>query len=278
LVAAIRFDHFGANYTQPLGTAPTHFVHNDNIGSPRIAIVYKPTDNSSVYFSYGTSFNPSAETLSLSASNQGLAPEQDHTFEVGGKVEVLDGLLALTGAAFNTVMTNARISDPDNPGLQALAGTERVNGVEFGAQGHITENWELIAGYTYLAPYAVGLMAAGVPGPIPNVAHDSANLWSVYDFDSGWKLGGGINWLGRREIGADTSSRPGNTIVVSTPSYVTLDAMAAYPVTDKLSLVLNGYNLANNYYYTNAYYTTPMENHVVPGTGRTFLLTANLSL
>ena len=35
-------------------------------------------------------------------------------------------------------MTNARITDPDNPGLQALAGTERVNGVEFGAQGHIT--------------------------------------------------------------------------------------------------------------------------------------------
>ena len=69
-----------------------HFVHNDNIGSPRAALVYKPTDNSSVYFSYGTSFNPSAETLSLSASNQGLAPEQDHTFEVGGKIEVLDGI------------------------------------------------------------------------------------------------------------------------------------------------------------------------------------------
>jgi outer membrane receptor for monomeric catechols len=53
--------------------------------------------------------------------------------------------------------------------------------------------------------------------------------------------------------------------------------LRGYPVTDRLSLVLNGYNLANAYYYTNAYFSSPMENHVVPGVGRTFLLTANLS-
>ena len=47
-------------------------------------------------------------------------------------------------------MTNARITDPLNPGLQTLAGKLHVNGVEFGAQGHITDNWEIIAGYTYL--------------------------------------------------------------------------------------------------------------------------------
>ena len=278
VVAAVRFDHFGATYNQPVGSKPAHFTHNDNIGSPRLALVYKPTEQTSVYFSYGTSFNPSAETLSLSASNQGLGPERDHTFEMGGKIDVLDGLLGLSAAAFNTVMTNARISDPDNPGLQELAGTERVNGIELNAQGHITANWELIAGYTYLAPRAVGLIAAGVPGPIPNVAHDQANLWTVYDFDSGWKLGGGVNWMGHREIAADAASFPGQIITASLSSYVTLDAMIAYPVTDRLSLVLNGYNLANTFYYTNAYDTTPQENHVMLGSGRTFLLTANYSL
>ena len=54
--------------------------------------------------------------------------------------------------------------------------------------------------------------------------------------------------------------------------------MVAYPVTDKLSLILNGYNLANTFYYANAYFTSPMENHVQPGAGRTFMLTASLSL
>ena len=277
LVGALRFDYFGARFDQNLGAA-SHFTHTDNIGSPRAALVYKPNENSSVYFSYGTSFNPSAETLTLAASNQGLGPERDHTYEAGGKINVLDGQLGLTAAAFNTVKTNARISDPLNPGLQSLAGTERINGVEFGAQGHITENWELIAGYTYLAPHAVGLIAAGVPGPIPNVARNQANLWSVYDFDSDLHIGCGLNWTGARQTGADNLSVPGTILTSRLPSYVTIDAMISYPVADYLTLQLNAYNLGNEFYYATSYDTRPNENHAVPGAGRTFLLTAGLSL
>jgi catecholate siderophore receptor len=276
-VGGLRFDHFGARFDQNLGAA-THFTHNDNIGSPRAAVVYKPDENSSVYFSYGTSFNPSAETLSLAASNSGLGPERDHTYEFGGKTTIIDGELALTAAAFNTVKTNARITDPLNPTLQSLAGTERVNGVEFGAQGRIAENWELIAGYTYLAPRAVGLVAVGVAGPIPNTARNQGNLWSVYDFESGLKLGAGVNWTGRRDAGSDTLSFPGQIITAKVPSYVTADAMVSYPVADNFSLQLNIYNLANAFYYATSYDTRPNENHVAPGAGRTFLLTAGLSL
>ena len=277
LVGSIRFDHFGATFNQNIAPA-SHFTHNDNIGSPRAALVYKPDDSSSVYFSYGTSFNPSAETLSLSASNQGLAPERDKSLEVGGKVAVLDGLLALTAAAFNTVKDNARITDPLNPSLQTLAGTERINGIEVGAQGRLTENWEITAGYTYLAPRAVGLIAAGVAGPIPNVAFNQANLWSVYDFDSGLHVGAGLNWTGHRQAGFDTGTVPGSVITATLPSYVTIDAMLSYPVTDTLTLQLNGYNLGNEFYFADSYFTRPQENHAIPGAGRSFLLTAGLSL
>ncbi len=167
LTAAVRYDHFTAHFDQEIGT-PQHFHHVDNIVSPRAALVYKPTEDSSIYFSYGTSFNPSAETLSLAASNKDLGAERDRTFEIGGKTQVLDGMLSLTAAVFNTEMTNARISDPLNPGLQALAGTERVNGFELGAQGRITPEWSVLAGYTYLDATAVGLAAPGVHGPVPN--------------------------------------------------------------------------------------------------------------
>lgn len=277
LVGSIRFDHFGATFNQSLGTA-SHFTHNDNIASPRAALVYKPADSSSIYFSYGTSFNPSAETLSLSASNQGLAPERDKVFEIGAKATVLDGLLALTAAAFNTVKDNARITDPLNPSLQTLAGTERINGIELGAQGHLTENWEITAGYTYLAPRAVGLTAAGVPGPIPNVAFNQANLWSVYDFDSGWHLGAGLNWTGHRQAGFDGLTIPGSVITDTLPSYVTMDAMISYQLRDNLTLQLNAYNLSNEFYFADSYFVGPEENHAVPGTGRTFLLSANYAL
>jgi len=282
LTAALRYDHFTAKYDQPLGTA-YHFSHVDNIWSPRAALVYKPAENASFYFSYGTSFNPSAESLSLAASNKDLAPEKDRTFEVGGKTEVLDGMLSLTAALFNTEMTNARIADPNNPGLQALSGTERVNGFEFNAQGRLTPNWEIVAGYIYLDATAKGLAgvdASGnpIPGPIPNTAHNQANLWSVYDFDEGFRIGAGLNYLGRVNAGTDNATVPGSIVVAHVPSHVTFDAMAAYKFSDMLSIQLNGYNLADEYYYVNSYFTRPNENHTVPAPGRTFLLTLNASL
>ena len=118
-----------------------------------------------------------------------------------------------------------------------------------------------------------------MPGPIPNVARDQANLWSVYDWDFGLKTGIGMNWTGRRSAATgDALSIPGTTIYPSAPAYVTVDAMVSYPVTDKISLQLNGYNLGNQFYYADIYDTRPGENHIIPGAGRTFMLTAGLSL
>jgi catecholate siderophore receptor len=277
LTAAVRYDHFAARFDQTIGTAQ-HFNHTDEIISPRAALVYKPTTDTSVYFSYGTSFNPSAENLALSASNQALPPEKDRTFELGAKAQVLDGMLALTAAVFNTQMTNARITDPLNPTLQTLSGTEKVNGFEIGAQGRITENWEVVAGYTYLDPTAIGLAGAGVHGPIPNTAHNQANLWTTYDFDEGFKVGTGLNYIGMRRAGADNATVPGTIQIPTVPGYVTWDAMVGWQISDTFGLQLNAYNLTDKFYYMNAYFTKPGENHTVPGPGRTLLLSATASL
>jgi catecholate siderophore receptor len=277
IVAALRFDHFGARFDQPLGT-PSSFSHLDNVFSPRAAITYKPDERSSIYFSYGTSFNPSAEDLALSASNQALPPEKDHTYEVGGKIQVLNDMLSLSAAAFDTTMENARITDPLFPSLQALAGTEKVRGIEVGAQGRITEHWEVIAGYTFLDPTAVGLVAKGVRGPIPNTSKHQGNLWTTYDFDNSLKVGAGINVIGTRFAGTDTLVDPGHVIVAKAPGFVTFDAMAGYSLTETLSLQVNVYNLFDQRYLANSYFTRPNENHTVPGAGRTAMFTANVSL
>lgn len=278
VIGGVRYDNFRAKFDQDFGATKQHFRHTDDVASPRAAVVYKPTDAASIYFSYGTSYNPSAETLSLAASNKDLSPEKDRTYEVGAKAMVLDGLLGLTAAAFDTEMTNARITDPLNPSLQSLAGTEKVKGFELGAQGHITDNWEIVAGYTYLDTHAIGLAGPGVRGPIPNTARNQANLWTTYDFDNGLKLGMGLNYIGQREAGTDSGTVPGSIIVPKVPGYTTLDGMIGYQVNDHFSLQLNGYNLTDKYYFMNSYFTRPNENHTVPGPGRTLLLTASLGL
>jgi catecholate siderophore receptor len=265
LIAALRDDRFAASYDEPISNS--HFDHTDWIVTPRAALVYKPTDMQSYYFSYGTSYDPSAENLSLSAHNADLGPEKDRTFELGGKQQWLGGMLSVTGALFDTEMTNARIADPTNPSLQALSGDLHERGLELGAAGSITTHWELLAGYTYLDGSSEGIFGTDEKGPVPNTAHNQANLWTTYDFDSGFKIGAGVNYLGQRVA---FKTVQGDAHV---PGYVTFDAMAAYQITDNISLQVNGYNLANKYYFANTYFSSLAENHVIPGAGRTLTLT-----
>lgn len=267
-MGAVRFDHFGARYDEPLHGG--HFSHTDNIVSPRAALIYKPGENYSLYFSYGTSFNPSAENLSLSSRNADLGPEKDRSFEFGGKALWLGGALSTTAAVFTTEMINARIADPLNPTLQALAGTERVDGFEFDLSGRLSPDLEITAGYTHLDPHSLGLVSAGVSGTIPNTAHNQANLWTTYEFDDGLKLGTGVNYVGQQ------AGDPGNSQFA--PAYVTWDAMVEYRFSETLALQLNIQNITDDYYFANVYYASPAENHAIPGAGRTFLLAANLSL
>lgn len=271
LVGAIRWDRFDASFNEPVTHAA--FQHTDYIASPRAALVYKPDENSSLYFSFGTSFNPSAENLSLSSRTADLAPEKDHTYELGGKTQLLDGMLSLTGALFNTVMENARIADPLNPGLQVLAGELRENGAELNLAGNITEHWEILAGYTYLDGRSLGLFGSNLKGPVPNTAHNQANLWTTYDFDAGLKLGVGANYLGSRAAFKDTAG-----LVSHVPAYVTWDAMASYQLTDTFGLQLNAYNLFDTKYFTNSYFSSTVENHVIPGAGRTFTVSTVVNL
>lgn len=266
LVGALREDRFNANYDEPISAS--HFDHTDWIFTPRAALLYKPADNQTYYFSYGTSFDPSAENLSLSSRTADLAPEKDYTFELGGKQQVLGGLLSLTEAVFDTTMENARIADPLNPGLQILAGKEHATGAEFDFAGNITEHWEILGGYTYLVGTSKGLFGTDIDGPIPNTAHNQANIWTTYDFDSGLKLGVGANYLSRRAAFKDTAG-----MEAYVPGYVTFDTMAGYQLTDNVSLQLNGYNLFNKYYFANTYYSSDAENHAIPGAGRTVLFT-----
>jgi catecholate siderophore receptor len=267
LVAALRVDRFHARSVTtavPSGTV-TQAERTDTIATPRVSLVYKPTPNASLYASYGTSYDPSAENLSLSATTAALAPEKDRTYEIGGKAAVLNQKLALTAAIFDTQMTNARVSDPVTK-VTSLQGNLRVRGAEVGASGYLTKHIEVIAGYTYLdAVTASSLTASAVGKELPNTAHNQANLWALYEFTEEFKIGAGVNYLGRRA--ADASG------VAYIPAYTTLDGMISYQLNSHIGLQLNATNLTDKYYFTNAYYSSLSENHVIPGAGRTILFT-----
>jgi catecholate siderophore receptor len=267
--AAVRVDRFNAEFNEPFTNA--HFEHTDTIASPRASLVYKPIPSTSIYASYGTSYDPSAENLSLSAKTASLGPEKDHTYEVGVKQLALNNRLALQADVFQTEMDNARVGDPTNPTApQILAGEERVRGFEADAIGYLTEELEIVAGYTHLTSETVKSSDPGSVGaPLLNTAPNQANLWMVYELENVFKAGLGVNYLSERAADIDNTAH--------VPGYVTFDAMLQYQVNAHIAVQLNGYNLANRYYFANSYFSSPVENHVVPGAGRTGLLTISFA-
>jgi catecholate siderophore receptor len=274
LIGGARFDRFSATFTQdtyigsddaPKGSV--NYGRTDNVTSPRAAIVYKPAPNQSYYFSYGTSFDPSAEALQLDSGTAGFGPVKATTYEVGAKTDWLDGQLVFTAALFRTELTNAQIADPERPGIVISAGNQKVDGLELNVTGHITENWEILAGYIYLNPITVGATDPENRGKLlVNTARHQANLWTEYYIDDHWEVGTGGNFLGKRY--ADLAN------TASLPAYFVWNGMVAYRLNDHYSVQMNVNNLLDRRYYDGSYYADATENHAIPGAGRTFTFLA----
>ena len=277
LTGGARFDRFAATFTGntligsddgPAGSA--NFGRTDNVTSPRAALVVKPTQDISFYFSYGTSFDPSAEALSLDSGSANIAPVKAETYEVGAKTVWLDGLLTATAALFRTEVSNAKISDPERPGIIIDQGNQQVDGIELNVSGRITPDWEILAGYIYLDPKTIGGADPAANGKlIVNAARNAFNIWTEYYLDDHWEVGTGGNFLGKRYADLDNTA--------SVPSYFVWNGMVAYKVNDHYSLQMNVTNLTDRRYYDGTYYADETENHAIPGAGRTFTFTAKAS-
>jgi catecholate siderophore receptor len=268
LTGGVRFDRFATDYSQSVAPVSA-FSRVDALPTWRAAVVYKPTPFGSVYADAGTSFNPSAESLSLSAATANLPPEQNQTYEVGTKWNLAHDQLSVRGAVFRTEKTNAREPDPNNPLLDVLAGNERVDGVQVDASGYVTRRWELLASYARLDSEVVSsnYYPGSVGAQLANVPQNTFNAWTTYAAPHRWQVGAGTNHVSSRTASSTVPLDPTTGLVKQVPGYWVFNAMARRPLGPHLDLQLNANNLANAYYYDE-----PHPAHIVLGPGRSLLL------
>lgn len=266
LVGGLRYDRYNASIGNSISSATLLGAANQNINftSVRAGGIWQPTDAQSYYVSYSTSFNPSLEQLvSTTGGTQPLPPQQNRSYEGGGKWDMNGGNLSLSAAVFQVTQFNAR--SQDSAGVYTATGTVQVNGARAGVAGRVTDKLQLFGGYTRLNATIINGIAPGTAGNVPlNTPKDSMSLWSTYAVTPQWEIGGGANYSAKRFVN--------NTNLVSVDAYTRWDGMITYHQ-PKYDVRLNLFNVFNKYYYDALIQADAGRS--VPGLGRSAAVTVS---
>lgn len=265
-ILGVRWDLFNAKGRYNLPTL-TKTNKTDAKWSPRAGIVYKPIENDSVYVSVSQTFTPQAANLALSQKTPAaanLAPQKAVNYELGNKLELVNGKLALTAAVFQLDLKNTSSIDPNNTGNLIPIGRQRNRGIQVSAEGALTTKWSVYAGYTYLdAKITQGdskTRSGAVVGLVPN---NQFNLWSTYRLTENWGFGGGLNGASGRYASVSNKVKLG--------SFVTGDLMAYYEAAH-YRVQLNFNNIWDERYFA----TAGGDDQNVPGAPRNAMATLYL--
>ena len=280
VLGGLRFDRMRGNYATYNTAGVKTNAYDQMIAnwSQRVGVLFQPSELSSFHFSWGTSFNTSADTYSYSGTSSNAPPEQSRNVEIGAKLDSADKRYTTRFAIFQSTKFNERNTDPDNAAATAvLSGQRHATGLEIDASGMLTSKWEIYGSYMWM-PDAMVDAAAPCPatgtctqntggdrvGDRPSLTPvHSGTVWSTYQFTPEFRAGAGVNFRSEQS----PNRNPG----FFAPGYATLDLMGEYKFSEKTVLKVNVTNALNKLYadglYT-AFYT--------PGAGRNIQATMNI--
>lgn len=315
LNGGIRLDDYGikasgygtSGTTSVFGSQAAEFdMPNFNLG-----LTLKPLPITSVYVAYATSSNPvGSEFDGTSAAYGGLAPVlngnsnqifgpmKNTAIEVGNKWELFDRHLLVSGALFQTDVTNAResvnvtaTSNPSNGACQynaMLGGTQpcitsgaayRIRGIDLEVSGKITDKWSVFGGLVLmktavtksLVPSAdPALYPTNVGLPLANIANQSFSLLSKYQIDDRWEVGGQAVYRSKIYGGTLLAANQGTSL----PSFWRFDTFAEAKIDKHWTARLFVNNIFNKLYYTAFYQSAAPFTLEAPGRTAAVMLSA----
>ncbi|HEX6000083.1 MAG TPA: TonB-dependent receptor [Hyphomicrobiaceae bacterium] len=285
VLGGVRWDNFSANFRTSNTTTPAIGDWNPELSSdtsfvsPKASVIWEPDKTQTYYVSWAKSYsNLAGQFINADGiGNDTLRPEENMLWEVGTKMSLLGGRLGLTAALFRVDKDNSLQENPNDPG-QFIPSNEkqRVQGVELGLTGKITNEWTVQAAYAFLDSEIVDpstVSRGGVPADnaankgnrVAFVPEHAFSIWTTYDIAKMMNvrgallLGGGVTYTGENFVNS------ANTAII--PANFSLDGLVSYEV-DGWRYALNGYNLTDELNYDASF-----RNRAVPSAGRTVLFT-----
>lgn len=258
IVGGLRYDHFDfAARNQNTGIT---YGRIDDLVSPRAGLVIKPLPNLAFYGSYSVSYLPSSGDQ-IGNFTPGLViaqPERFQNLEVGVKYDVTP-TLQLTAAGYNLDRTNQRLPDPNNPGFFILSGKTNTQGFEIGANGYVTDWWQVAGGYAYTdarieSATSATIVAGNTVGLVP---FNAVSLWNKFAVTPEFSIGVGYIYQTHTFASSDDSVR--------LPGYSRFDLGLFYQINEWTRAQVNIENLFDRRYIC----TADNNNNLTPGAPRT---------
>ena len=270
--AGVRYDHFdyelwtaasnGRGGPQP----EMDRSYSDGFWNGHAGVVFSPWQNGNVYASWSTSSNINGGEADAGGScgYGGLCsdedgnyksgdPEQSTNWELGTKWNLFENQLLLTAAVFQTTKDDV-IEGGNNSysgGGSLNTGKNRVQGIELGLSGNVTEKLSGQVGFAMMHSETLEAFDPADEGKAKaNFAKRSFNGQLKYQSTPKFAFGGGVTYSsgmfgGQPDAAANTD--------ISIPGYIVYDAFASYDINKNMTVRANILNLFDKDYYTALY-------------------------
>jgi iron complex outermembrane receptor protein len=245
-------------------------IKTDRAFSPRAGIVYRPTQNTSLFVSYANSFVVNSGT---DVNGNALSPSIIDQYEAGIKNDFLGGKLTVNLTAYEIINNNLAqtaqfladgVTPNNNTSLKALTGQTKSDGLEMDITAAPLTGLSVRAGYSYNfirythTPDSKGSYVEGER--LQNSVGSTANA-SVFYILKGWKFGVAAFYTGPRYAGFNNTKGQTQTYnrLFEVNDFATLDISAGYSI-GKISFLAKVTNLTNtfNYYVHENYSINPI--------------------
>lgn len=258
LLLGVRYDRIDFEDTA------TGVSREDDEVSPMAGVVFMPTENLSLYASYGEAFAP--QSTLVVGQGQNREPESSEQVELGLKRTLFGGQGQWSMAVYQVDRENIGI--PDQTGILQQTGDQTSEGFEFTFDSEIGPGARLSFTYAYtdaeltefreVVQFGAGptdFFVVDYSGNSPAYTPEHlANLWLSQDFRGGWGIAGGARYVGEQFIDENNA--------FELEDFTVFDAVVFYDTGDwRLSVNLR--NLSDEEYFTRA----ALGNSVIPVAG-----------
>lgn len=256
-----RLSSWTRDEEEALYTPAPYRIKHKNQFTPYAGLILDFTDTLSAYVSYTSIFNPQT---ARDREGRYLDPLEGNNYEAGLKADLMNGRLRASAAIFRIEQNNFPVPDvdPDTGLPYFVPGTTDVasrpaqgtvsKGYEVEMQGEVLTGWDISVGWSHFkAEDADGI---DVQAHQPRKVFRMATKYEFGGVLDGASIGGSLRWESRPPQTAPNPAT-GVTEPVGQAPYALVNLMAAYDLTEQLSLQLNVNNIFDKAYYnTNSWF------------------------